>query len=255
MTDRIAIYTCVVGKYDVVLPPLERTPGADYLLFTDQPGLRVRGWRTLPLASETAALSPSLKNRFHKLFPHKALDPSYDMSIYHDGNIRTRKDITPLLSEMGAHDIGLFPHEKRSRVAEEIEACLEFNKVSDPQKIYAEYDTYTADGFTDAPGCLSENAVLFRRHKTAQVIEAMELWWDLVAQHSGRDQISLPYVLYKTGITAHRFGFNYRIENPWFHYYRHWTKPGRKAWLRVYTEGRIIEGLPYRILHKIARRL
>lgn len=254
-SSRIAIYTCVTAHYDVVLPPLARTPGADYLLFTDDPGLRVRGWENRPLAPAAAGLPPNLQNRYHKLLPHKVLPPDYDVSIYLDANLRVRRDLTPLLAEMAGFDIGLFPHELRNRVADEVEACIAHGKIRDATVIRAEYDSYRAAGFPDAEDCLSENAILFRRHGAVEVIAAMEMWWDLVASHSGRDQISLPFVLWKTGLKAHRFGFNYRKRNPWFHRYGHWKNAGSKAWLKTYATGRRVEGIHWRGFNRIMRNL
>lgn len=255
MGPRIAIYTCVTGNYDVVLPPLGHTVGADHLLFTDDPSLRVRGWKNRPLSPTSAHLPPNLQNRFQKLLPHAVLPPGYDVSIYIDANIRVQRDLTPLIQVMAGSDIGLFPHEVRSRVKEETEACIARGKVRDPDVIRAEYAAYRADGFADPPDCLSENAVLFRRHHAPAVIEAMQLWWDLVERHSGRDQISLPYVLWKTGLAAHRFGFNYRRPNPWFYLYKHWGNAGPKARLKIYAQGRKIEGLPYKAFNRMVRKL
>lgn len=32
---RIAVYSCVVGKYDRIIEPVYVQPGVDYLMFTD----------------------------------------------------------------------------------------------------------------------------------------------------------------------------------------------------------------------------
>ena len=163
--------------------------------------------------------------------------------------------VTPLVQQMDGYDIGLFPHELRDRVEDEVAACVARGKVQDAGPIRAEYAAYRAEGFADAAGSLSENAVLFRRHGAQPVRDAMALWWDLVARHSGRDQISLPYVVWKTGLPVHRFDFSYRRANPWFYVYRHRRDDGRRSWLRVYTHGRRLEGLPFKLLNRITRNL
>lgn len=46
---------------------------------------------------------------------------------------------------------------------------------------------------------LTENNVIYRKHKDPRCIKVMEDWWYMVENYSRRDQLSLFYVLWKNG--------------------------------------------------------
>lgn len=244
-----AIYTCVVGDYDIVLPPLSKPHGCQFLLFTDNPRLDVAGWRTMPLASPKE-LPPNLQNRYHKLLPHRVLPRNTLSSIYVDGNVRILKDVQPLLEEFwsSGQPVGLFPHKDRTktRSGDEVKHCIANSVIADTSRFTTEYAEFVRAGFPDPEGCLSENAILFRHHNDPAVMRAMERWWELVSRGSGRDQIPLPFALWESDISSHRFNFSYREKNPYFDRYSHWRNDGFLAWLRAYTSGRRRESRAHR---------
>src|SRR5690606_4142746 len=60
-------------------------------------------------------------------------------------------------------------------------------------------DSFRSEGFPEMAG-LYATGLLIRTHNDPSVIRAMNLWADLVSSYSARDQISLPFVLWKTGL-------------------------------------------------------
>ncbi len=59
MTDKIAIYTCIVGAYDDLLQPRVLEPGFDFICFTgrgERTAARIGAWeiRELPAAFGSA---------------------------------------------------------------------------------------------------------------------------------------------------------------------------------------------------------
>ena len=248
------VYTCVTNGYDRVIPPADPVPGVDYILFTDRPEDRVTGWQVRPIAA-VPDLPPALRNRYYKLLPHKVL-PEYETSLYLDANIRITRSLGPLLDDVfgpdGA-DVTLFRHPLRDTVAAEMETCLTSGRVRDPEALRREYAAYRADGFPDTVQ-LTGNSILMRRHMRPAVIEAMTLWWDLVAAHSGRDQISLPYVRWKQGLDCRLITPHFSIQSPYFHRYPHWAACGLRG--RAYVWSAVHRGrgpLP-RLLHDLLAR-
>ncbi len=49
----------------------------------------------------------------------------------------------------------------------------------------------------------------------------MDLWWQQMASYTKRDQLSLPYVLWKSDLAVKVWDWSYRRENPYFNRYPH----------------------------------
>jgi hypothetical protein len=169
-------------------------------VFTDRPG-SASGWEVRPLASPPRLTSGHDVNRYHKVFPHRVLTARY--SVYQDGNIRYRGDVGALvdrLRETGAA-LGLFRHPEGRTLAEEPEACRRFRKFDawDAARAAAQLDGYAAEGL-DLQQAIGTNYLLVRDHAHPGLALASSLWWSQLFEHTKRDQLSLPYVLWKTGL-------------------------------------------------------
>ena len=232
MTQTI-LYSCANLAYDQIFSPVVPSPGIEPVLFSDRRPRFVSGWNWRPMPAEAAALGPSLANRHAKFFPQKIF-PEADYSIYIDANLLVIADLNPLLAEFIASDadIGLFPHSARCDIAADFDFCKEVGKIA--PKDYAlgaeQLAFYRAEGL---PGghIFTENAIILRRHgrgeARGEALEAaMELWWDQLARFTKRDQLSLPYVLHRSGIKVKLWDWNYLAPNPYFSRYIH-----RRGWL------------------------
>jgi hypothetical protein len=215
---RTVVYSAIFGGYDTPMPHYGTEPDTDYVLLTDTPPRWRSGWTLRPPPPAIAELPPNLANRWCKFFPHR-LFPEAQVSVYLDGNILIRSDLDPLVEAFRASGatMALFPHHARTDVASEIEACVALAKL-DPATLEtarAQQAHYRALGMpADAP--LSENAILFRRHDRPELDRAMALWWDELLAWTSRDQLSLPFVLHRTGLSCHWWPWSYRLENPVF---------------------------------------
>jgi hypothetical protein len=220
---KFCVYTVVINHYDFIFPPFGASEATDFFLITDNPKLKVKGWKTISIDSTLSSFSASMINRYYKLFPHRFF-PGYDVSIYVDGNIRIVGSLESLVNEFRSsqYHIGLLKHPLRSNVFEEVEACIRLNKVKCVTKLREEYQAYLIAGFSDTNG-LTENSVILRKHNKPKLIEAMEYWWLCMEKWAGRDQISLPYVREKFQLNEKIYSFNTRVENPYFRIYPHRT--------------------------------
>jgi hypothetical protein len=193
---RLVVYTALFGDYDdLFVPSPEQAANCDFVIFTDQPNIP-SPWRRG--RADFASPDNSKRNRFHKLLPHR-LFPQYEWSLYLDANIDLRSDPIELLDRYC--DLGpaffVFPHPTRTSIAEELGACIA-GKKGDATSMVRQVARYLDSGFRHAFP-LTENNVLLRQHNEPDLIAVSEAWWAEVRSRSGRDQLSLPYIVEKSG--------------------------------------------------------
>lgn len=252
---KVAVYTCTVGHYDTVQSPLARTPGCDFIHFSDQPR-SARGWQHRDIPAAARQGDGSRTNRYLKLHHDFAL-PDVDLSIYVDGNVLILSDLTPLIEAFVASDadIALFPHSCRSTVREEIPFAIGHGKVKGADIAVAQRQLadYEATGVADLP--LTQNTILFRRHGRPALDQAMKDWWQEMQRYVMRDQFSAPSVLDRSGVKIHYWDWDFFLaENPYFHRYTHLKAGARKGALAEFYRGMKLRA-PYSRPHRIAYKL
>lgn len=212
------VYTAVFGGYDRVFPPMHPEAGLDYVIVTDDAALSVPGWRTHVITP--GALGAKTANLQFKALMHREL-PGYDASLYIDGNIRLLGRTSEVFDRFLATGaaLGVYRHPQRDTVAAEVEACIAAGK-ADPVKLRAELADYRAEGFLDDQG-LIEATILLKNHHSPELDPAMGLWRDLFQRYQTRDQISLPVVKWKTGLSCAWHEGSFREPNPYFGLYPH----------------------------------
>jgi hypothetical protein len=190
--SRLVVYTALFGNYDdLFLPSREQAQGCDFVVFTDQPNV-LPPWRRGDVSYSSP--SKSKQNRFYKLLPHR-LFPQYEWSLYLDANIDI--EMNPIRFFERYRDLGpdffVFRHPSRTSIVEELAACID-GKKSDPGQMVQQVAHYLDGGFRQGFP-LTENNVLLRRHNEPRLADLGEAWWEEVRSKSGRDQLSLPYVV------------------------------------------------------------
>jgi hypothetical protein len=211
--SKVVVCTAVTGSYDVLHPPATKVPGWDYICFTDEPELARPGWEVRALLENH--LDRPRCSRLPKILAHRFLY-DYDISIWVDANLRIIGDLADLCPLALAYaDIAFFRHgSRRPSVAAEIEACVAYNKA--PFEVMSQqYEHYRGKGFPDDAGIIPEGGVIIRRHNRLRVQAAMEEWWAELLRHSARDQISLPYVIWRNSLRVTLLDWDIR-ECPWF---------------------------------------
>lgn len=183
----VQCYTAVVGDH---LP--KRT---DIQCFVDE-GIFVR---------------PVMAAKTPKLLPHLYLADA-SISIWVDHNIRLLVDPQEVVDAfLGDADLALFSHSYRQNVFQEFATLREQKRFRIPwlqQQLAAQEAAYREAGLpADTP--LFENNFLVRRNneRTNQLNEA---WLSQVIKWQWRDQVSLPYVLWKSDVKVAAHPFNIR---------------------------------------------
>ena len=199
LNDRIAVYTCIIGGYDELWEPLIHPSNIDYFAITDFEIPPSSKWKRIDPNSfeEASGYNGSLKNRFFKMFPHIVF-PNYRYSIYVDGNFRICTDFTEHVNRLSVYGFSHFRHSQRNSVLQEAEACKLLKK-EDPETIDKYIENLRMNGFPDDYGLVACD-IIVREHNKESCIQVMEQWWVEFRDYVRRDQLSLPYVLYKNGI-------------------------------------------------------
>lgn len=194
-TQEMAVYTAIVGSYDYYdFPPVGHY---DRILFTDDPGKLL--YSPVELPESWRRLDNARRARFFKMSPHRVLG-AYPITLWIDGSVRYSEltDAHRLAQEsLQDADIALFRHPDCSCAYTMAAICQEL-KLDDSGVIQRQVDRYRAEGMP-ANGGLCMGGIVFRRN-TPEVRQFNELWWSEVQSGSRRDQISLAYALWKTGI-------------------------------------------------------
>lgn len=228
---KVALYTCITKGYEAMLPKAPVFPSIqDKIMFCDFNIPDSLGWTAKKLESPKAITRPDMINRYHKLFAHKILK-NYDISIYIDGNILLYDNPESLIKKflLSGCPIGLSRHPRRESIAEELLACIELGKfkMGDEKNAYDQVSKYLVnEKFPDNK--LFYGGVIFRNHQYKEDLDtSMVLWWRELQNQTARDQISLPYVIWKSGLPVHEVSINIS-DNPYFYRFSHLN--GLKPW-------------------------
>jgi len=236
-----AIFSVLIGTYDTP----RRAPlyiGWDALLFTDQDIDPALGWKVINVPSTDI---PHKESRKYKWLSHRYL-PEYELVCYIDMNMELL--IAPPLMPFW------FRHPKRSTVSQEVKAIVEQQK-DDPNILQKQIQNYQMDGFSDTVG-LFQNGFFCRYHRPT-INQLHEEVWSIIQQYSHRDQLALPFAVWKLGIAPdnirpcrakfyhiHRHHAPYIAPKPMSAIAVHHITPGRgdKNFGKAINE--IIKGLP-----------
>lgn len=197
----IAIYTAIAGRF----PIKQRT---DVQCFT----------------GDCIFTEPVLDAKRYKVLPHLYF-PNHDCSVWVDANIYPKQTAAELAEQyMGDADLGLMAHPYRQTVWQEFEVLRRDPRFRIPflQRQLAVQELFYRDVGLPEDTPLYECNFMVRRH-VESVNRIMDAWWGEICRWQWRDQVSLPYVLWKygTGVRIKETaGANVRT-NPHFNYVRH----------------------------------
>ncbi|RED50822.1 glycosyltransferase domain-containing protein [Aestuariispira insulae] len=201
--SRKAIFTVIVNGYDKLLEQ-PQYPGWDYICFTDGKRLPILGklglsnWKIVKY--DDWGYDGFRYSRLPKILPHLFL-PDYDYSLYIDGNAYLVSNPDQILNRIGWPDFVTAQHPKHPYMDTEFQECIRHGK-SDPVLLSTQQRSYENLGFPEQSP-LMENNLLIRRHNHPEVVALSNAWWQEINRVSHRDQLSLPYIVWKTGFTPH----------------------------------------------------
>ena len=206
--ERIAVYTAVFSSYDELLEPKFLPDNCDFFVFSDSITVpESSAWKVkeLPdwIQKEMRFFSPVGKNRYLKMHPD-LLFPEYNYSVYVDGNLLLYTDPTEYINRLSKYGVSFYTHYRRHCVYEELRAVSARLRMTVMQAEAVKRFLLDA-GMPEKYGLL-ECPVIARRHHQSECKKLMSEWWDLFQRFPYRDQVLLPYVLYKNGIRTEELG-------------------------------------------------
>ncbi len=193
-SERIVVYTVVLGGYDVIRPPRVVNSNVRYVAITD--GAAPAPWEVMCPPESTC--SRKHETRRLKLLAHE-LFPDADWTIYFDGQLQLAVDPLALLAECeawGDGDLYLFRHQDRDCIYAEARAVARIGK-DNSANVDPQIERYRAAGFPEQAG-LYLGGMLIRRKGACNAFNAA--WWGEVSSASHRDQLSLPVALASSGV-------------------------------------------------------
>jgi len=194
--NKIAIVTACFGNRDGFHEPFKKHENADYYCFTDN-SPSDSAW-TIKKGYDFST-DKKYKNRrnakIYKILPELFL-PNYEYYIWTDITHDVLIDPQKICDEfLGDSDIALFKHRERNCVYNEAEVIKKMN-IDYPDIINNQIEFYKEEKFPSNFGLFELPAFI----KRANMTEASLCWWELICKYGSRDQISLPYVLWKKNI-------------------------------------------------------
>ncbi|OFX13195.1 MAG: hypothetical protein A2Z18_11035 [Armatimonadetes bacterium RBG_16_58_9] len=209
----ITVYTAILGGYDKLRAPAVIEPGVRYVCLTDTPASVSEPWETM--AAPTPFLDMQRNSRAPKIMAHQHIHSEY--SIWHDGCFYLAVSPSDLISrDLDGADMALYRHPCRQSVWEEAQACEEFG-IGEPELIQEQVMRYRDLGL---PNGLWAGGMVIRKHTKA--VERFNCaWWSEYLRRSSRDQLSLPYALWSSGVNYATINGDILTDSSRLHFHFH----------------------------------
>lgn len=194
-TDSIVVYTAIFNNYDSIKEPAVHNSNVKYVCFTDNENIQSREWEIRYVKSSE---DPRKIVREYKMLPHRFF-PEFATSIWIDACFQIKRDLKEIVCKYQKKaPVLLMPHYERICLYDEAAVCI-CDNLDDKNIILEQINSYYNDGFPANYG-LPCGGLIIRKHHDENVKRAMELWYEEICRASKRDQISLPYILWKSDL-------------------------------------------------------
>jgi hypothetical protein len=188
---RIAIYTAIFGDYDTLKPIKKQSIDVDWICFSDKQQF-LEGWTCIVKTLGTE--DPRKAAKWFKVCPSNVSELlPYDYLIYIDGSAEILSYDFAAIALKKTNTLGLYAHPERSSIQAEASYCKNMQKYNDIDLV-SQMLEYTKVMPSDDQ--LWAGGVIVRKKKTENFDD---IWWQENCK-SLKDQISLPYALYKANI-------------------------------------------------------
>jgi len=192
---KFVLYTAIFGRPGRFNIPKVSVPDVDRFCYTDM-DIEILFYRLKKM--KLNHLISIRRQRFVKICIPDDIFNNYEYSVYIDCKRPISINFDYLLSRLKpGSDFLTRPHRRRSCIYDEGEFCIRKKKDS-KAVISKQLNFYRSENYPVHNG-LHASGLLLRRH-TEKVKEFSRLWWEQIERYSHRDQISLPYVVWKYGM-------------------------------------------------------
>ena len=223
---RIAVYTSMFGNYDQILDHFFIDVNCDYYIFTDT-DKHSNLYKSIDLNSfkNISELNNIEKNRYFKMLGYKYFT-DYKYSVYIDSNLLICGELSNYLQYLNKKTgIAMFNHFSRLSIYDEIDVCIMQNR-GNKNRLLDQKQGYKIEGMPDDFGMCECNVIL-RENRNDICSKLMQDWFnEFILSGSNRDQVSLPYILWKNNYSICDIGcLGENInEDPAFYRFKHKNK-------------------------------
>jgi hypothetical protein len=236
----VFVCTVLIGDYDFLLPIHKEEYNKDwkFICYTDK-DRSIKGWDFRSLPDNVLDLSVFLKTRYVKLFCQSIIDLP-GIYIYIDANISLNRGFGVLYDQFlkSEKSLGLFKHPDRVNIFDEFNYALKVNKlITHSVAARKQIEKYSLDTEFSSVDMLFENNIIFRKHDSEKINNLMNSWWLELKNWPTRDQLSLPYVLFKSGVKYFPLNINIRKPNDYVFIHGHREKNFRDIHAYIHSRG------------------
>lgn len=200
------IYTAIMGKVDK-LSDAPRLKDVNFTCHTDST-INAKNYRII---QEKVGANNWLESRRFKILSHHYY---WENSLWIDGRVEVNKNIVEFLDSHSNHDFTVFRHPYSNSIQEEAQRCLSAGILKDSKLVGQQLKTYVEEGFKDHQ--LMAGGIILRKN-SAELKLINELWWKELNKFPTRDEISLPYILWKLNLKVNLVDLDV-FENPYFQF-------------------------------------
>lgn len=206
---KIAVYTCITGNYDYVEEPMIIEENCDYFLYTNNQNIKSTVWKIKQIPENIIKLNDNvLINRYIKMHPDELFENSYDYSIYIDGNVKILSRISYMIEKINSKTgLAIYRHSNNKNTYQEIDNCI-FLKKGNKKSLKQFYKKLKKEKFPEDFETFQCN-ILVNDLKNENSKNIFNEWFKYFSSTDScrRDQIYLPYVLWKLGYKSIDIGY------------------------------------------------
>lgn len=145
--------------------------------------------------------------------------PEHDISVYIDASLELTRSLNPLLIHFiqSEADVAIPRHPRRRCTYEEARVCKS-KGLDSPKVIDAHMKRYRGDGFPPNYGMVATPLILRRNNAKVKIFN--QTWHDEIVRGSRRDQLSVMYASWNTGVKIDELALNI-YDNKYFRKHKH----------------------------------
>ncbi len=233
---RCVIYTAVFGCYDDLKQPAVQDIDCDFFCFSDCAQNNSSGvWQIVTLPN-LKSVHPRMLAKYYKIMSHKVFPSGrladkfgtakvsggpYQASIWIDASIEivSSKFAREAIEFAQTERWAMFRHPSRDCIFEEAVVSARMEKYAG-QDVKGQVDAYRDLGFPEHAGLFACGVIARREPLTKGLKSVNWKWWLENRKWTYQDQLSLPFVLRKSGVGVGVIEGNLWI-NPWLRHHSH----------------------------------
>lgn len=221
---QVYVCTALIGDYDFLMPVRRYVYNKNWQYYCFSEKQRsLKGWNFKELPQEILSLNDFMKSRYIKFFCESIINKP-GIYIYIDANVQLEKKFGDLYNEFidSNLNLGLFAHPERSNIFEELDEAIKANQLRNNEELAKnQIKKYSNDGLFSQHSILFENNIIFKKSNSKDLDSLMNHWWTELIRWPTRDQLSLPYVIYKSNIKYLLLNLNKRVDNEYVFIHGH----------------------------------